>query len=179
MPDAIKADLKPGAKPPNPEQPKQAPPPGFEEFLFHENFDANVYPLYRRIHEGCATLGLFVEAKHCNSHHTLHGGALATIVDIGMGSSIHVGQPARIPIMTASMSIDYTGAAMMGSWVECTNRVLKRGRRLIVTDCLVQQIKAGEPPRLVARCNATYAVLEGAAKDRAPLMGAVPAAARK
>ena len=146
-------------------------PPGFEPYTIWGNFDANIYPLFRRRDEKGVAIGLRVEGKHCNMHGAMHGGALATFVDIGMGQAVHFGETTPTLMVTSSMVIDYLGEAKLGAWIECSARVLKRGRRLIIVDCMVQQTSGDAPARAVARCNATFVPLEGTAKQREPMAG--------
>jgi uncharacterized protein (TIGR00369 family) len=92
------------------------PPSGF--------IDANG-PLYGRWEGDRVVIGLEIEARHCNSNGTCHGGMLTMLADmlLAMGSSLQGGLSRFLP--TVSLTCDFLGPAQRGAWVEGRLDVLK------------------------------------------------------
>jgi len=129
---------------------------GFRRLKVAGVYDQTLAPLYARRTEREYTVALRVEARHCNFQGILHGGALATFVDMSLGKAVGA-VTGPVPSVTSSLSIDYLGTAAPGDWVETTGRVLRVGKRLIVADCLVHKGGDKGEPVLMARANATFA----------------------
>lgn len=75
-------------------------------------------------------IGLRVEAKHCNARGTIHGGILATLADVALGYATAFSADSPIPLVTASLTLDFTGTAKIGDWIETSVDVQKKGARL-------------------------------------------------
>jgi acyl-coenzyme A thioesterase 13 len=107
------------------------------------------------------SMGLRLEKKHCNYQRSMHGGAVATLADMVMGL-VHrrSGEP-RVHTVTASMTVDYIGSAKVGEWVEGTAKVLKQGRRLYFSECLITAGQDVGEPRIIARGSASYMPVRG------------------
>jgi uncharacterized protein (TIGR00369 family) len=139
-----------------------APPPGFRPFLTTAApFDDNLSPLLFKRDGTDYSMGMRLEKKHCNYQRTIHGGAVATLADMVMGL-VHrrSGEP-RVHTVTASMTVDYIGGAKVGEWVEGTAKVLKQGRRLYFSECLITAGKDVGEPRIIARGSASYMPVRG------------------
>ncbi len=74
-----------------------------------------------------------------NGSGNLHGGAIATLVDVASGSAAaRAGtfQPGENTLVTADLHVRYLGRPK-GTVVRAEARVLRAGRQLIVVDCRV------------------------------------------
>jgi len=60
-------------------------------------------------------IGLRADNRHANGRGTVHGGVLATLADIGMGYAMAFSSEPPLPLITASMTVDYLGACKWGS----------------------------------------------------------------
>ena len=139
------------------------PPAGFKFFKRGESpFNQSMMPMWTRRDEMDYSIGLRLEKKHCNYQRTIHGGAVATLADMVMGL-VHrrSGEP-RVHTVTASMTVDYIGSAKVGEWVEGTAKVLKQGRRLYFSECLITVGKDVGEPKIIARGNASFMPMRGA-----------------
>jgi uncharacterized protein (TIGR00369 family) len=102
-------------------------------------------------------IGLHVEEKHLNSRGTVHGGVLAAMADVALGySTAFAADPPRRQT-TASLTIDYTGSAKPGEWIEARLEWAKTGKHLTFANCY---ITSGENP--VARASAVFSVIQQA-----------------
>lgn len=99
-------------------------------------------------------IGLRVEDKHTNTSGTLHGGLVATLADIATGYVTSLSQTPPLQMVTASLSVDYVGAAKKGDWVEAHVSIVKTGRRLAFANT---RIRVGNDP--VASARAVFLVL--------------------
>ncbi len=86
-----------------------------------------------------AILSMPVRAESFNSTGNLHGGALATLIDVAAGAAAARGsgfQPGRQSLVTADLHVRYLGRPH-GDMVYARADVLKAGRQLIVVECRV------------------------------------------
>jgi acyl-coenzyme A thioesterase 13 len=96
-------------------------------------FNDRVGPFYERRRGDQVSLGLRIEARHTNSRGICHGGLLATLADLALGySALAVGGPDgnKRSFVTVSLSLDFSGSARVGDWVESEVAVQKTGARL-------------------------------------------------
>ncbi|WPO49421.1 PaaI family thioesterase [Pseudomonas sp. S1Bt23] len=98
-------------------------------------------------------IGLRADHRHANGRGTVHGGILATLADIGMGYAMAFASDPPLPLITASMHLDYLGAVQVGEWIDVRLEHSKRGRQMAFATVTLQ---VGE--RVVARANAVFAV---------------------
>ncbi|WDG54019.1 PaaI family thioesterase [Pseudomonas chlororaphis] len=101
-------------------------------------------------------IGLRADRRHANGRGTVHGGILATLADIGMGYAMAFASDPPLPLITASMHLDYLGAVQVGEWIDVRLEHSKRGRQMAFATVTLQ---VGE--RVVARANAVFAVPAG------------------
>ena len=82
-----------------------------------------------------------VQENALNLTGNLHGGAIATLIDVAAGSAAALGSPTFEAgvntIVTADMHIRYLGRAR-GEVVRAEARVLRAGRQLVVVECTVR-----------------------------------------
>jgi uncharacterized protein (TIGR00369 family) len=74
-----------------------------------------------------------------NASGNLHGGAIATLIDVSAGTAAAVNsgfEPGKNTIVTADMHVRYLGRPH-GDVVRAESRVLRAGRQLVVVECQV------------------------------------------
>jgi uncharacterized protein (TIGR00369 family) len=101
--------------------------------------------------DGSAVVEAVLDAgpRHLNRHGTVHGGALATLVDSAMGAAVaDAGSEAPV---TIEMKVTYLEPAQPGR-VTARATVRKRGRRVTIVEAEVEQ-----DDELVAHAIATFA----------------------
>ena len=74
--------------------------------------------------------------EHLNPHGTVHGGVLATMLDVAMGEA--VAQAGGDRPVTVSLTVTYLEPGREGR-LEATAQVRKRGKRLLVVEGEVTQ----------------------------------------
>ncbi len=128
-------------------------PEGFEPLGRLSPVIEMIGPVYKRGHGAGLALGLRAERKHCNTRGTVHGGILATLADIALGYSLAFSTEPPTAAVTASLSLDFAGAANAGDWLEATVDFQKLGKRLAFANCYI----SAEGQRVV-RASAVFAV---------------------
>lgn len=86
-----------------------------------------------------AVVSMPVRAEAFNSTGNLHGGAIATLIDVAAGTAAARGsgfEPGRQSLVTADLHVRYLGRPH-GDTVYARAELVKAGRQLIVVDCRV------------------------------------------
>lgn len=82
-----------------------------------------------------------------NPSGNLHGGAIATLVDVTAGTAAALGsttfEPGKNTLVTADMHIRYLGRAK-GDWIRATAGVVRSGNQLVVVECEVRDTDSGK-----------------------------------
>lgn len=110
-------------------------PDGFEPLARTSPFIELVGPLYTRRTDACLEIGFRAEEKHCNTSGFVHGGFLSTVADLALGYNAAGFGKEETPMVTASITIDFAGAARKGDWVVFTADVQKVGKRVGFVNC--------------------------------------------
>ncbi len=131
-------------------------PEGFEldRHIQPHTFGGLVGPFYSRRQGNEISLGLRIEARHCNSRGTCHGGLLATLADMALGYACALAGEAdgtRRNFVTVDLSIQYLASTQPGDWVQSEVTVLTPGSR---TASATGQLLANGNP--VARISANF-----------------------
>ena len=116
---------------------------------FREHVDLQVEPG----EEGTGRVVLEAGDEHLNPHGTVHGGVLATMLDVAMGTAVATAG-GDSPV-TVSLTVTYLEPGKPGK-LEATARVRKRGKRLILVEAEV--VQDGD---VVADALATFSVRPG------------------
>ena len=112
-------------------------PENFEP-LFRDSPYLNLLgPIYSKKTAGGITIGLYVENKHCNNRDLLHGGVVSGLADIALGYNLAFAGKDIIPIVTASLSVDFVSSAKAGDWIEIETDVQKVGKNMAFANCYV------------------------------------------
>ena len=86
--------------------------------------------------EGRGQVHLDAGDEHRNPHGTVHGGGLATMLDVAMGTAVATAG-GEAPV-TVSLTVTYLEPGRPGR-LTASARVRKRGKRLIVVEGQVEQ----------------------------------------
>ena len=86
--------------------------------------------------DGEATVVLEAAERHLNPYGTVHGGAIATLVDTAMGAAV-AAAGSEAPV-TIEMKVTYLEPCKPGK-VEARAKVRKRGRRITIVEAEVSQ----------------------------------------
>lgn len=146
-------------------------PRGFARVQRRSPFLDLVGPLYR--HEGDQPVyGLRIRPEHANNRSVAHGGVLMTVADLVLGYTTAFGTDPPTPLTTASLSIDFVGSAHIGDWLEGRAEILRTGRSLAFTTCLLTV-----DDRRIARASSVLAVAATPplGEDPTPMSGGRPA----
>jgi uncharacterized protein (TIGR00369 family) len=87
-------------------------------------------PVYARMDGARLVLGLYVEARHCNSIDLCHGGMLLTLADQILTIGVNVQAKLSRFLPTVSVTCDFLGPAPKGAWLEGRVEVLRTTRNL-------------------------------------------------
>jgi len=117
----------------------------FEEYLALE---------LEAVEEGSSTLKLTVEEKHLNHHGIIHGGVLASICDVAMGTAVATFNQKTV---TTDLSVQYIGNVPAGSEILARGWVIHRGNHLIRTMAEVRD-KNG---KLLTSSSASFFIIGG------------------
>ncbi|MGQ9532912.1 MAG: PaaI family thioesterase [Desulfotomaculales bacterium] len=97
---------------------------------------------------GRCALAMTASPHQANLHGTLHGGAIATLLDMAMGAAVYT---LNVRAVTVELVVTYLAPANPGELVTATGEVTHRGRRIIVA-----QSTARGPAGTVARGHGLY-----------------------
>src|SRR4051794_34837362 len=95
------------------------------------------------IGEEHAMLSMPIRPQAFNSTGNLHGGAIATLIDVAAGTAAARGsgfEPGRQSLVTADLHVRYLGRPH-GDVVYARAQLLKAGRQLIVVECRVTDVE--------------------------------------
>jgi acyl-coenzyme A thioesterase 13 len=95
------------------------------------------------IGQGTVTCSLVVEEGLQNAYSTLHGGAVATLVDV-VGTLALLTKDVTKPGVSVELSVTFVAAAKAGEAVRAEGRVLKHGKRLGFTEVSLFRVADGE-----------------------------------
>ena len=110
-------------------------PKGFGPIFRSSPFLDLLGPIYNKKSEKGLIIGLRAEEKHCNARGTVHGGVFSSLADIALGYNAAFLGNDPVPIVTASLTIDYAGSAKLGEWIEIETDVQKVGRKMAFANC--------------------------------------------
>jgi acyl-CoA thioesterase len=102
--------------------------------------------------EGKSVIRLEVQPIHFNSHGVVHGAALFTLADTGMGAALFSTLGPDERCSTIEVKINYFKPVLEGT-VECRSHVLHRGRRVANLECTLTVGGA-----LVGKASGSFAI---------------------
>ncbi|QDE91200.1 phenylacetic acid degradation protein PaaI [Myxococcus xanthus] len=101
---------------------------------------------------------LVVQPRHLQQDGVIHAGVQATLADHTAGAAAFSVVRKGQRVLSTSFTVHLLQTAS-GDELRCKARVLRAGRRLIVTESEVQAVSGGTP-RLVSKTTVTLAVME-------------------
>lgn len=108
-----------------------------------DGFDAYVALVDGERDEGRAVVTLTADDRHLNRAGTVHGGAIATLIDVAMGRAMGtLIDDDEMPV-TVEMKVNYLEPGEAGE-LAADARVTRRGRRFTVVHADVTQVASGE-----------------------------------
>ena len=110
-------------------------PVGFTPLFRSSPYLDLLSPLYNKKTNEALVIGFRAEPKNCNARGTVHGGMFSSITDVALGYNAAFSRDQPVPMVTASLTIDYVGAAKLGDWVEVHTDVQKVGRSMAFSNC--------------------------------------------
>ena len=128
-------------------------PDGFEPMSRSSPFADLVGPIYQKRKGRELLIAIRAEQKHCNLRGHVHGGVIGTLADIAMGYSTAFSTEPPTPMVTVNLSIDFSGKADQGDWIEIHTDVQKIGRSLAFASC---QFHVGATR--IARASAVFSI---------------------
>lgn len=133
-------------------------PAGFEPHDRRSPLTSPWEPIYRRFSGDAVILGLRAGEAHTNSRGFVHGGLISALADNAMGLSCGRRLGGDTRLVTANLTVDFLGAALIGQWLEFDTVFVKTGGTLCFTQAFVTA--DGQP---CARANAVFKTVRKAA----------------
>jgi uncharacterized protein (TIGR00369 family) len=127
------------------------PPEGFEAVPTGLGFTDNLQPLYRRVTEQGAQLGLLVGESHINMMGFCHGAVLMCLADIAAASAINTAAGKRAGSPTINLAVDFIAAAKRGQWIQSRADHVSLKRRFGFCSGIIEG-----PEGIVASFNGTF-----------------------
>ncbi|HET9627970.1 MAG TPA: PaaI family thioesterase [Novosphingobium sp.] len=135
----------------------QPPPEGFGPTLNFGTFHDLTGPYYEMVlDERRAIVGMYVDDKHLNGHHNIHGGVYLTLADTAMTCAAVRHAIKYGDCVTTTLSSELLAGAKKGEWIEADVEILKAGRRVVFLTCVVRRGRGGTEPLL--RASATFII---------------------
>ena len=128
-------------------------PAGFEPIIRTSPYIELLGPIYNRRGDDGLVLGVFAAEKHCNARGLVHGGVFSSLADVALGYNAALLGEEPVPLVTASLTLDYAGTARKGDWIEVVSDVQKRGSRLAFANCYFYVAE-----RRIVRASGVFAV---------------------
>ncbi|WP_232661999.1 PaaI family thioesterase [Pseudonocardia sp. TRM90224] len=130
------------------------PPAGFRPVERRSGFLDLIGPLYVDDADPRSPVyGLRIGEKHTNSRGGVHGGVLTTLADVALGYGALAAHGKALSLLTASLTVDYTGSAAVGDWIEARTTLKRMGSRLAFAGCEITN-----DTRPVASCSGVFSV---------------------
>ena len=106
---------------------EQSPPPGFTSANFSAGFLDRGGPYWL---DGNRAVGLRIDEGHLNYQSVAHGGVLTTFADVALSFALYASENPPLPVATATLTVNFLGAARLGDWLEAEARIDRIGKRL-------------------------------------------------
>ena len=106
------------------------PPPGFKPANFSPGFLDRGGPYWLGKAEGRTIVGLRIDEGHLNYQDVAHGGVLTTFADVALSFALFASEHPPLPVATATLTVNFLGAARLGDWLEADARIDRIGKRL-------------------------------------------------
>jgi len=135
------------------------PPEGFAPLYRSSPFLDAIGPLFSQGSGESLVVGLRIESKHANARGFAHGGVLSTLADIALGYTMEAAAKQTVSLVTANLTLDYSGSAKVGDWVEARVDIQKIGSRLAFANAYLSVVS-----KRIVRASAVFLVVEKSTK---------------
>lgn len=98
---------------------------------------------------------LLVTPSLLNRQGRIHGGALATLLDVAMGTGARAAVPDSSGVLTVQLQVYYDDPAVEGDLLIATPAVARRGGRIVMTTA---EIRRQSDHKLIAHGSAVFSV---------------------
>ncbi len=112
-------------------------PAGFAPLNRNSPYIEAMGPFFVKAADGARIIGFRVQNKHLNTRGVAQGGFLASVADIALGYNLAFSSDPPLPLVTASMSIDFAGSAKLGDWLDARVDVQRVGGRIAFANCYI------------------------------------------
>ena len=109
---------------------EQDPPPGFGPANFSPGFLDRSGPYWLGKADGRTIAGLRIGEGHLNYQDVAHGGVLTTFADVALSFALFASEQPPLSVATATLTVNFLGAARLGDWLEADARIDRIGKRL-------------------------------------------------
>jgi uncharacterized protein (TIGR00369 family) len=134
-------------------QAEEPPPAGFEPYAEPSGFLERIGPLLQRRTDAGVVFGIRIADHHCNRRGLAHGGLVVTLADVALGKAGEWFSQPPVSLLTASLTVDFYGAARRGDWLEAKTDVIRVGRQVAFGNCYLRVAD-----KLVARASGIFNV---------------------
>ena len=110
-------------------------PESFEPIFRSSPYLDLLGPIYSKNTYNGLVIGIRAEEKHCNARGLVHGGFFSSLADVALGYNAAFQGKQPTPMVTASLTVDYAGAARLGEWIEIYTDIQKVGKRMAFANC--------------------------------------------
>jgi uncharacterized protein (TIGR00369 family) len=129
--------MNPSQRPPQSSAPSVAIPEGWQLFDMPDTYINHIGPFFRKREAVGMRLGLRIEQRHCNKLPFCHGGMLSAVCDVLISFCAARATKSTSGGVTASLNVDFLGAAKKGAWLEGCATPRRVGRQLVFVDCVL------------------------------------------
>jgi acyl-coenzyme A thioesterase 13 len=106
----------------------QEPPAGYEAYAEPSGYLERIGPLFQRRTADSVLFGVRIAEHHCNRRGMAHGGLVVVLADVALGKTGEWFSQPPVSLLTASLTVDFYGAAHRGDWLEAKSDVTRIGR---------------------------------------------------
>ena len=112
-------------------------PNEFVKPLHYGPFERLVGLTYTKLDYTCSECIMEAREEICNYWGVVHGGAIYSMVDVGMAAALYAHMTENEQCLTAEIKINYLAAITSGT-LTCTSSVVHKGSRLAVIEADVK-----------------------------------------
>lgn len=105
-------------------------PEGFQPIFRSSPMLDTIGPFYSKGMGEDLVVGSFVQANVLNNRNKVHAAFIAAIADVALGYATATSQEPPAMLVTASLTIDFSGSAEEGDWIESRVDIQKVGRSM-------------------------------------------------
>jgi acyl-coenzyme A thioesterase 13 len=131
----------------------EEPPPSFAPYAEPSSYTDRIGPLFQKRTDVEVVLAVRIGEHHCNRRDMAHGGLVVALADIALGKTGEWLSQPPVSLMTASLTVDFYGAARRGDWLEAKTDVTRVGRQVAFGNCY---LRVGD--KIVARASGVFNV---------------------